>query len=158
MCVKHLGKNAGENLKSKFSISHAYFWSLDGKIIGGIYDNRFLVKNVKSAREKMPEAELKILQQNFLEKCSEFTEQKNRLLKFIVVVSVLAFFLSIGITMYAVSQPDSISGLVTMNDFGETQYIGPVSRKTIKTLMFQNLTDLLVRIARTNWSYKHIVI
>ena len=100
----------------------------------------------------------KILQQNFLEKCSEFTEQKNRLLKFIVVVSVLAFFLSIGITMYAVSQPDSILGLVTMNDFGETQYIGPVSRKTIKTLMFQNLTDLLVRIARTNWSYKHIVI
>ena len=60
----------------------------------------------------------KILQQNFLEKCSEFTEQKNRLLKFIVVVSVLVFFLSIGITMYAVSQPDSILGLVTMNDFG----------------------------------------
>ena len=100
----------------------------------------------------------KILQQNFLEKCSEFTEQKNRHLKFIVVVSVLAFFLSIGITMYAVSQPDSIPGLVTMNDFGKTQYIGPVSRKTIKTLMFQNLANLLVRIARTNWSYKHIVI
>ena len=100
----------------------------------------------------------KILQQNFLEKCSVFTEQKNRLLKFIVVVSVLAFFLSIGITMYAVSQSDSIPGLVTMNDFGKTQYIGPVSRKTIKTLMFQNLTNLLVRIARTNWSYKHIVI
>ena len=99
----------------------------------------------------------KILQQNFLEKCSEFTEQKN-LLKFIVVVSVLAFFLSIGITMYAVSQPDSIPGLVTMNDFGETQYIGTGSRKTIKTLMFQNLTNLLVRIARTNWYYKHIVI
>lgn len=84
--------------------------------------------------------------------------KENRLLKFIVVVSVLAFFLSIGITMYAVSQPDSIPVLVTMNDFGETQYIGPVSRKTIKTLMFQNLTNLLVRIARTNWSYKHIVI
>lgn len=83
----------------------------------------------------------KILQQNFFEKCSEFTEQKNRLLKFIVVVSVLAFFLSIGITVYAVSQPDSIPVLVTMNDFGETQYIGPVSRKTIKTLMFQNLTE-----------------
>ena len=83
----------------------------------------------------------KILQQNFLEKCSEFTEQKNRLLKFIVVVSVLAFFLSIGITMYAVLQPESIPVLVTMNDFGETQYVGPVSRKTIKTLMFQNLTE-----------------
>ena len=31
-----------------------------GKIIGGIYDNRFLVKNVKSAREKMPDAELEL--------------------------------------------------------------------------------------------------
>lgn len=31
-----------------------------GKIIGGIYDNRFLVKNVKSAREKMPEAVLEL--------------------------------------------------------------------------------------------------
>ena len=30
------------------------------KIIGGIYDNRFLVKNVKSAREKMPEAALEL--------------------------------------------------------------------------------------------------
>ena len=31
-----------------------------GKIVGGIYDNRFLVKNVKSAREKMPDAELEL--------------------------------------------------------------------------------------------------
>ena len=30
------------------------------KVIGGIYDNRFLVKNVKSAREKMPEATLEL--------------------------------------------------------------------------------------------------
>ena len=95
----------------------------------------------------------KILQQNFLEKCSEFTEQKNRLLKFIVVVSVLAFFLSIGITMYAVSHPDSIPGLVTMNDFGETQYIGPVSRKTIKTLMFQSALRELIGLINTS-SYK----
>lgn len=29
-----------------------------GKIVGGIYDNRFLVKNVKSARAKMPDAPL----------------------------------------------------------------------------------------------------
>lgn len=95
----------------------------------------------------------KILQQNFLEKCSEFTEQKNRLLEFIVVVSVLAFFLSIGITLYAVSQPDSIPGLVTMNDFGETQYIGPVSRKTIKTLMFQSALRRLIGLINTS-SYK----
>ena len=31
-----------------------------GKIVGGIYDNRFLVKNIKSAREKMPEATLEL--------------------------------------------------------------------------------------------------
>ena len=31
-----------------------------GKIVGGIYDNRFLVKNVKSARDKMPHAELEL--------------------------------------------------------------------------------------------------
>ncbi len=30
------------------------------KIVGGIYDDRFLVKNVKSAREKMPEASLEL--------------------------------------------------------------------------------------------------
>ena len=31
-----------------------------GKIVGGVYDNRFLVKNVKSAREKMPDAALEL--------------------------------------------------------------------------------------------------
>ena len=31
-----------------------------GKIVGGIYDNRFLVKNVKTARDKMPDAVLEL--------------------------------------------------------------------------------------------------
>ena len=31
-----------------------------GKIVGGVYDNRFLVKNVKSALEKMPDAVLEL--------------------------------------------------------------------------------------------------
>ena len=31
-----------------------------GKVIGGIYDDRFLVKNVKSAAKKMPEAALEL--------------------------------------------------------------------------------------------------
>ena len=31
-----------------------------GKIVGSIYDNRFLVKNVKTARDKMPDAELEL--------------------------------------------------------------------------------------------------
>ncbi|MBR5081363.1 MAG: TfoX/Sxy family protein [Bacteroidales bacterium] len=30
------------------------------KIIGGIYDNRFLVKPIRSAREKMPDASLEL--------------------------------------------------------------------------------------------------
>lgn len=30
------------------------------KIIGGIYDNRFLVKNIKSAAEKIPDATLEV--------------------------------------------------------------------------------------------------
>ena len=31
-----------------------------GKIVGGIYDDRFLVKPVKTARELMPEADLEL--------------------------------------------------------------------------------------------------
>ncbi len=31
-----------------------------GKIVGGVYDNRFLVKNVNASREKMPEATLEL--------------------------------------------------------------------------------------------------
>ena len=31
-----------------------------GKILGGIYDNRFLVKNIKSAAEKMLDATLEV--------------------------------------------------------------------------------------------------
>lgn len=32
-----------------------YIIYLDGKIVGGIYDNRFLVKPTKSAKEMMPD-------------------------------------------------------------------------------------------------------
>jgi len=31
-----------------------------GKIVGGIYDDRFLVKNIKAASDMMPEAELEL--------------------------------------------------------------------------------------------------
>ena len=31
-----------------------------GRIVGGIYDDRFLVKSTKSAREKMPDADLEL--------------------------------------------------------------------------------------------------
>lgn len=68
--------------------------------------------------------------------------KENRILKFVVIVSVLSFFLSIGICIYAVSQPDSIPVLVTMNDFGETQYIGPVSRRNYQNY---NVPDVAVQ-------------
>ncbi|MDE5899651.1 MAG: type IV secretion system protein [Treponemataceae bacterium] len=56
--------------------------------------------------------------------------QENRILKYVVIVSCLAFFVSIGITLYAVSLPKSIPVLVTMNDFGEASYVGAVSRRS----------------------------
>lgn len=55
--------------------------------------------------------------------------RENRILRYVVIISCLAFFVSIGITLYAVSLPESIPVLVTMNDFGETQYVGAVSRR-----------------------------
>ncbi len=55
--------------------------------------------------------------------------KENRILKYVVIISCLAFFVSIGITFYAVSLPESVPVLITMNDFGETKYIGAVSRK-----------------------------
>lgn len=58
--------------------------------------------------------------------------KENRILKYVVIVSCLAFFFSIGITLYAISLPDSIPVLVTMNDFGETKYVGEVSRRNFQ--------------------------
>lgn len=55
--------------------------------------------------------------------------KENRILRYVVIISCLAFFLSIGITLYAVSLPESIPVLVTMNDFGEASYVGAVSRR-----------------------------
>lgn len=67
--------------------------------------------------------------------------KENRILKYVVIVSCLAFFVSIGITLYAVSLPESIPVLVTMNDFGETKYVGAVSRKNFQNY---NVPELAV--------------
>lgn len=58
--------------------------------------------------------------------------RENRILRYVVIISCLAFFVSIGITLYAVSLPKSIPVLVTMNDFGETRYVGEVSRRNFQ--------------------------
>lgn len=54
---------------------------------------------------------------------------ENKILKTVVIISCLAFFLSIGITLYAITLPDTVPVLVTMDDFGRTQYIGEITRK-----------------------------
>ena len=73
--------------------------------------------------------------------CGQVIEE-NKILKYVVVVAVLSFFLSIGISLFAVSRPDSIPVLVTMNDFGETQYIGPVTRKNYQNF---NVPEIAVQ-------------
>lgn len=60
--------------------------------------------------------------------CGE-KDKQIRILRFVAVIACLSFFLSLGITFYAVNLPESIPVLVTMNDFGETSYVGEVSRK-----------------------------
>ena len=54
-----------EQLSELESISYRammgeYILYYGGKIVGGIYDDRFLVKVTKSSREKMPDAELEL--------------------------------------------------------------------------------------------------
>ncbi len=63
--------------------------------------------------------------------CGE-KDKQIKILRFVVVIACLSFFLSLGITFYAVNLPESIPVLVTMNDFGETSYVGAVSRKNFQ--------------------------
>lgn len=54
-----------ENLSGLDGITHRammgeYIIYYDGKVIGGIYDNRFLVKPTKSAKEIIPDAPLEL--------------------------------------------------------------------------------------------------
>ena len=54
-----------EQLSELESISYRammgeYILYYGGKIVGGIYDDRFLVKVTKSSRKKMPDAELEL--------------------------------------------------------------------------------------------------
>ena len=54
-----------EQLSELEGISHRammgeYILYYCGKIVGGIYDDRFLVKVTKSSRKKMPDAELEL--------------------------------------------------------------------------------------------------
>lgn len=58
------------------------------------------------------------------------TNRENKMLKLEVVVLVcIILVLSIGIVFFLTKRTQIVPALVTMNDFGQTQYIGEVSRK-----------------------------
>lgn len=58
------------------------------------------------------------------------TMRENKMLKLQVVVLVfIVTVLSIGIVFFLTKRTQIIPALVTMNDFGQTQYIGEVSQK-----------------------------
>lgn len=64
-----------EQLSELDNISHRammgeYILYYKGKIIGGIYDDRFLIKPVKSAKKLMPNAFLKFRMQEQKKCCS----------------------------------------------------------------------------------------
>ena len=51
---------SGLNEISYKAMMGEYIIYFRGRIVGGIYDDRFLVKNVKTAREMMPDADLEL--------------------------------------------------------------------------------------------------
>lgn len=58
------------------------------------------------------------------------TMRENKMLKLQVVVLVcIVLILSVGIVFFLTKRTQIVPALVTMNDFGQTQYIGEVSRK-----------------------------
>ena len=64
------------------------------------------------------------------------TMRENRMLKLeVVVLVIIVLVLSIGIVFFLSKRTQIIPALVTMNDFGQTQYVGEVSRKN-----YQNFT------------------
>lgn len=54
-------------------------------------------------------------------------QKENRLLKGLVAVFAFIAVLSFGAVFYAINLPATVPVLVTMNDFGETNYLGPVN-------------------------------
>lgn len=58
------------------------------------------------------------------------TMRENKMLKLEIVILVgIVLVLSLGIVFFLTKRTQIVPALVTMNDFGQTQYIGEVSRK-----------------------------
>lgn len=54
--------------------------------------------------------------------------KENRTWRIIAVVSLSAFFISLGLLLYAIKLPKTVPMVITVSDFGEAKYVGEVSR------------------------------
>lgn len=61
------------------------------------------------------------------------TINENRILKFVIFVfAVILVIMTAAFCFWAVNKKDTTPVLVTMNDFGETRYVGEVSKKNFQ--------------------------
>lgn len=61
------------------------------------------------------------------------TINENRILKFVIFVfAILVVIIAITFCFWSVNKKDTTPVLVTMNDFGETRYVGEVSKKNFQ--------------------------
>lgn len=73
--------------------------------------------------------------QHFSMVCGEIQRENRNLKLQVIILNTIILILSCGIVFFLTKRTQVIPALVTMNDFGQTQYIGEVSRKN-----YQNFT------------------
>lgn len=54
--------------------------------------------------------------------------KENRTWRIIAIVSMSAFFISLGLLLYAIRLPKTVPMVITVSDFGEAKYVGEVSK------------------------------
>lgn len=62
-------------------------------------------------------------------------KNENKILRIVTVIASVSFLISLGLCYYAITQPDAIPIVITLDDLGRTNYIGPLTR-----LNWQNYT------------------
>lgn len=54
--------------------------------------------------------------------------KENRTWRIIAIISMSAFFVSLGLMLYAIKLPKTVPMVITVSDFGEAKYVGEVSK------------------------------
>ena len=62
---------------------------------------------------------------NFI--CGSFRNE-NRVLRIISIIASVSFLASLGLCYYAINQPDSVPVVITLDDLGNTGYVGRLTR------------------------------